>query len=251
MGRTLRMTGIAFMSDILKRWKGLANIGLLAAAAVTATAGCAGRVVSGTVENKIEDSLPELIGPAKSYRVKVDGSAVRMARGKFREIDIHGEDVTMSPGLVVGKLDVHMEDVVADSKKNALTSIGRATFDASVSERSLNEYLSRTREDRMRVELLDHRMMVWAEPKILVTTVGVKLTGRLKPSGSKIDFAVDQLQVIGLNAPTIAKRAVEEKINPVMDLGHLQFTPEIEAVEMMPGVVRIKGTARLNGQGRA
>jgi hypothetical protein len=237
------------MARYLRSWTGSLRRSALALATTVVAlvlTGCAGRMVSGQIEKGIEAKLPELIGPAKSYDVNVDGSAQKMIKGKIRQIDIHGTDVIVPPGLVVNSLDVQLTDVIADTKKGELKSIGGATFAAEVTEDSLNRYLAENRSDKMRAQMLDGRMVVQAEPEVLGLSVGVKVTGHLVPKGSKLDYRVDRLQVIGINTPQVAARMVEDEVNPVIDLANPPFAPVVKTVEIKPGVVRIAGTAALD-----
>lgn len=207
-----------------------------------ALSGCTDGVVSGAIEKKIEERLPQQIGPAKSYSVKVAGSTGRMVRGQLRQVDVHGEDVQLAPNLVVSVLDIRMKDVVADSKGTALKSVGEVTFSADVSENALNSYLSKTRKDGLKVRCENAALTVWAVHKVLGLDVNVKLTGQLVPKQSLVDYKVDKLQVVGLNAPSIAARVVEDHINPVIDLKKMRIAPDIQSVRVMPGIVRISGT---------
>jgi len=112
-----------------------------------ALAGCAGDIINSKVENKIKESLPKLIGPAKSYDVEVRGPHSKMIKGHIKKLVIHGKDVWMLPDLCVDKLEVRMADVKADRKKSALKSVGETSFDAVISEKSLNEYIDSIRTD--------------------------------------------------------------------------------------------------------
>ncbi len=236
------------MTGHFRNWVDLIRKGalgaLMAVVAVIAT-GCGGRIVSGPIEKGIREKLPELIGPAKSYQVNVDGSASKMMHGKIKKIDIRGVDVKVSPGLVVSDLHVVLSDVVADTKSGDLKSVGATVFDATVTEDSLNRFLAETREDKMRAQMLDGRMVVVAEPSVLGLAVSVRVTGRLVPNGSVLNYKVDQLKVVGIKTPSLAVRMVEDEVNPVIDLATPQFAPLIETVEIKPGVVRIVGTAAL------
>lgn len=242
------------MSNLVTYWTNngkMAVAGLLITALSAALSGCTDGVVSGAIENRIEERLPQQIGPAKSYSVKVAGSTGRMVRGQLKQIDIHGDDVQLAPNLLVDALDIRMKDVVSDSKGTELKSVGEVTFSAVVSENALNKYLSKTRTDGLKVRCEDAALTVWAVPKVLGLDVNVKLTGQLVPRKSLVDYKVDKLQVVGLNAPSIAARVVEDHINPVMDLKKMRFAPDIQSVQTMPGIVRISGTCDVGALGHS
>jgi hypothetical protein len=209
--------------------------------------GCAGGLVSGTVENRIEERLPEIIGPARSYDVAVDGPTRQIMQGKIRKLVIDGKDVWVLPELYMDRLTIRMQDVVADRETSTIKSVGDVGFEAVISEKSLNEYLARTRSDSMKVELLDDRMVVLARPTVLRVPVNVRLTGHLVTSGLHLVFRIDQLQVIGVSAPSVAADMVEDRINPVLDLGQLDFVPRVKSLAMEPGAIKIAGSAVLTG----
>lgn len=224
---------------------------LTSALVALAVAGCAGRVVNRAVENKIEDRLPELFGPAASYDVEVDGSALKVMRGRLSRVVIHGQDVWMLPELCVDGIDVEMREVVVDLDTQGIKSVRSAIFDAVVSEKALNDYFERTRSDEMRVELQDGRMVVRARPKVLGLALNVRLMGVLVPRGEELDFRIDRLQVIGISAPHIAAGMIEDRINPVLDLRSMDFEPELRSVTIKAGSIRLVGAARVTGEGLA
>lgn len=215
-----------------------------------ALAGCAGDIINSKVENKIKESLPKLIGPAKSYDVEVRGPHSKMIKGHIKKLVIHGKDVWMLPDLCVDKLEVRMADVKADRKKSALKSVGETSFDAVISEKSLNEYIDSIRTDKPDVKLLKGKMNVHGRPKAWVFSANVDITGSLMPKGSKLYFQIDRLTVAGLKSPDIAIRLLEDWINPVLDLSTTGYSPEFRSVEILPGEVRITGTANLIGNGQ-
>lgn len=213
-----------------------------------ALAGCAGDIIDSRVENQIEDSLPKLVGPAKSYDVEVHGSRSKMMKGHIEKLVVHGEEVWMLPDLCVDKLEVRMTDVIADRKKSALMSVGETTFEAVISEKSLNEYFDNIRTDNPDVKLLKGKMMIHGRPNAWIFSANVDLTGSLMPKGSKLYFQIDRFLVAGLKSPAIGIRLLEDWINPVLDLGVTGYSPELKSVVILPGEIRITGVAHLTGQ---
>lgn len=240
------------MIDMVTRWRNTYKsgiLGLLGAAVTVMASGCAGGLVSSTVENRIESRLPDLIGPAKSYKVEVKGSTLRMSKGKIAEVLIHGEEVRLLPELCVDTLDIRMKDVVADPSSKVMKSVGDVTFEANVSQESLNDYLERTRTDDIRIELTDGRMVVLASPGVLGLSVRTRLTGYLEPDGSDLHYRISRLQVAGINTPGVTFRLIEDRINPVVTLVHAQFSTEIVSATIKSSGVAISGKAQLlNGR---
>ncbi len=211
--------------------------------------GCVNGIVRGNVENQIEKSLPGLIGPADSYKVEVHGSSAKMIRGRIGEILIHGAGVRIIPNLRLDGLDVKLTDVVADRKNSSLKSVGATEFEATIQEKSLNDYLSHTRKDESRAKLLSDTMIVTARPKVLRIPASMILTGVLVPKNDKLNFHVERLKVIGLNAPSVGVKLLEDWINPIVDLGKTGFSPRFTSVVIESGAIKIIGTADLAGKG--
>jgi len=222
-------------------------LAVIAVALAVAAAGCTGRLVSRAVEDGIRDRLPDLIGPADSYAVEVHGSTRRMLRGRIGEIVVRGKGVWVSPDMCLDSIEVRMKDVSADPESLALKDVGEITFEAVASERSVNDYLALSRADEVEVELREGMVVAKARPKVLSVPAEVRLIGRLVARGEKLDLRVDRLQVAGLSAPLTAARAFEDRINPVVELELAGFVPELRSATILPGAVRIAGTARLAG----
>ena len=223
-------------------------LGLAAGLAAFGSAGCAGRLVTSAVQNAIERRLPELIGPAQSYSVAVHGSTRGIMRGRISEVSAQGKGVWAQPDLCLDVLDIRMKDVVADPETESVKSVGEVVFSAAISQESLNRYLARTRPDVWSVELVEGEMVVQGRPKVWRLSADVRLNGHLVPKGDKLYFQVDRLQVAGLTTPSIAAGIVEDRINPVLDLGGTKFSPELKSATIAPGVVRVTGTAHLKSE---
>lgn len=210
--------------------------------------GCAGDIIDSKVEKQIANSLPDLVGPAKSYDVEVHGSHRKMIKGQIEELIVHGEEVWLMPDLCIDQLMVRMTDVVADRKESALKSVGETSFEATISEKSLNEYIDKIRTDNPDVKLIDGKIKVHGRPKAWIVSASVDLTGSLEPKGDKLYLRIDHFDVAGIRAPSIGAKMLEDWINPVIDLGITGFSPELKSVDISPGAVRITGVAHLTGQ---
>ncbi|MEN6371416.1 MAG: DUF2993 domain-containing protein [Armatimonadota bacterium] len=211
--------------------------------------GCAGDIIDNKVESKIEESLPSLVGPAKSYDVEVHGSHRKMIKGQIEKLIIHGEDVWLMPDLCIDHLTVNMTDVAADRKKSVLKSVGKTDFEATISEKSLNKYIDKIRTDDPEIKLVQGKMKVHGRPKAWIVSANVDLTGSLEPKGDKLYLKIDRFEVAGIKAPAIGAKMLEDWINPVVDLGITGLSPELKSVDISPGAMRIVGVAHLTGQG--
>ncbi len=224
------------------------SIVALVACIALVCAGCVGGLVSGSIESRIEDSLPGIIGPADSYKVDVSGSSRKMIRGRFREIKIHGEAVKAVPGLTLDRLDVVLRNVEADTKTGALKHVDAVEFKAALFESSLNRYLA-GRPDKLKVQLLNGKILANARPKKLGISANVSVMGRLSPSGGgRLDLNVERFKVAGVKVPSFGAKALEDRINPVVDVAPQGFMPNISAVKVTQEAVLIEGTADISSQ---
>lgn len=210
-------------------------------------AGCANKIVSNVIERRVEEKLPDLIGRADSYEVKVHGGTVAMARGRIQEMTITAAGVQAMDGLKIDDLRVLIKDIIADASTGEVKSLGSVRFIASVSEKSINNYFDKTDRKGIRIELLRGSLVAYAKPRVLGIPAAVKVTGMLVPDGGRLNFRIDKLKVIGVNVPSIAEDVVEKRINPVVDLSATPFSPRLESVEMFPKILRISGQAKMSG----
>src|SRR5579884_1458581 len=76
--------------------------------------GCT-RAINRSAERRIRDSLPDLIGPARSYSVHVSGSAERTMQGRLATVTVDGDDVDLPNGLLLDQLHLDLKDVEVDT----------------------------------------------------------------------------------------------------------------------------------------
>jgi len=227
--------------------RGFRRVGFLAAAAAVAailSSGCANSLVSGTIERRMKEKLPELLGPADSYELEVSGGTVPMTRGRIDELVIRGRGVQVMPDFQVDELIVRITDLVAASD-GAIKSVGGVTFEALATQARLNDYLVRSKQKEMTIELLEDRLLVNARPRLLGIPASVRVTGPLLPDGAKLNLKIESLEVIGVGVPSIAADFVEWKVNPVVDMATTGFAPHLRAVEISPQGIRIRGAANI------
>ena len=221
---------------------------LLAMAAAATISGCGKQMITSKIEKGIAQRLPEIIGPAKSYRVEVSGHTTSMIKGEMREIRIYGEDVAITPVLTVDKLFAKLENVDFDKRSQIIKSCSGSTFEATVSEAKLNSYLHTVRPDieDLRVNLRKDKMLVHLRPKVLGLSFGTDVEGGLSVvEPAKVYYKVDRLALAGLKMPGILADYVEEKMNPIQDLSATNLKVRLSSADLQPGVLELKGSADL------
>ena len=125
----------------MRRW----GSALAAAGAGAALAGCGASSPQTIAAHKIADALPRAIGPAAHYDVRVEGDSLALTRGRARRVVITGQDVQVSPRVVLDGLTLDAQDVSFDTGQRRLERVGQTAFTATVGQAHLNQYLSQSR----------------------------------------------------------------------------------------------------------
>jgi len=217
--------------------------------ACLALAGCGvGQSVQTIVAHKIADALPQALGPASHYYVRVSGNALGLARGRAHGVFIYGQDVQLTPAVTLDTLTLNARDIVFDAKSRQVQSIGSASFAASLGQAHLTEYLLQARPN-LTVTLgasdLQATLPVSVGP--LQTTVSVRGTlVPTAPGASTLNFVADRARLGVLPVPAFAVNAALEAVNPILDLSRVKVPVGVQSADVEGGMLTIRGTARLD-----
>ena len=210
-------------------------------------AGC-GNEIRGNIERGIAEALPEKIGPAKSYSVKVSGSTLAMLSGKLSGVDISGEEVRTSKGVTVARLNVSIKDLLVDTGTHVIKKCGSAGYSASIAQEELQRYLIKTYPDipDLNVSLMSGYARVLASPALAGVKVNIAAEAKLDiREGRKLALNLTKIDVAGLPTPGFAREYIERKINPVFDIADLGFDARLDSVRIDPGSITLAGTLDL------
>lgn len=210
--------------------------------------GCgAGQSVQTIVAHKIADALPGAIGPAAHYDVQVSGDALSLARGRARHIHIVGQDVQMTPTVVLDTLTLDAEDVSFNAQLKRVDTIKNTSFAATMSSPHLNAYLAQARPDlgvTFGENDLGTTLPVSAGPIHTTVTVFGTLAPTV-PGANTIDFIADRARLGRLPVPAFAVNAALESINPVLDLSRVRVPIAVQSVTVEGGMLTLRGTAQV------
>jgi hypothetical protein len=198
--------------------------------------------------------LPEQIGPAQAYSVRIPHSGTGLLHGAIAWIEIHGEAVQAAEALTVDDLRVRLEDVQFDRRKRAITSVGASAITARVSEESAARYLARRGPDfqNLRFTFRENEVIVHAAPALLGLHVPVNVTGQpVLRSERVVDFEASRLALGPLSVPQPILSLLEQRLNPIFDLSTLHLPMRITSVGVEPGYAVIRGTASLRSEGKS
>jgi hypothetical protein len=210
-----------------------------------------GNYARGRVEKSVVEVLPGLIGPAQSYRVKVDASTGQLIRKHVNVLNIHGEGVSLCKGIVVDSLDVRLKGVDFDTATSSVKHIDGAEFDASLFENNLNNYLVGVYPDiqDLKIRLMDGYCDVSARPKFAGMSALVKAQATFEiGAGRLVNARITKATTAGLPAPAALRQYFEQKINPVINTADFGFDATLKSVTVRPGSVTLSGDANLTGR---
>jgi|SRR5579871_3984928 len=210
------------------------------------------RAVNRTAERKIRDALPDILGPARLYRVHVDNAAERTVQGRLAHVIIDGDDVRMSNGMMIDKLHLDLKGVDVDTANRRLRDIRSAQFTAVIGQASLDEFLAgESPEDEplrnIRITLgTGNKVTLAAERITLGLGVPFQATGPLKLLDSQhILLDPDRLIVIGIPISGRPLRFLKQRFESALDLSTLPIPIHVTQVGTMPGQLAISGTAEV------
>lgn len=197
-----------------------------------------------TVEGRLEARLPQIIGPAQHYRVRLGG--VNIATGAARRVTILGERVAMPNAPVVDRLEVRLEDVQVDFQREELRSVAHANARADLLPEDVAIYLNGRQgiEDASVAFAAPNLVTLQFRPEFggtgLWRGARVEAAGRLVGQGPRVRFEVDQLNVQGVSAGGAAMAPLSRAINPVVDLSRMPGGITITDIRAEPGGLTVR-----------
>jgi len=212
-------------------------------------AGCGvGQSAQTLVAHKIADALPQAIGPAAHYDVQVSGDALGLARGRARGVEIHGQDVQMTPAVTLDALTLQARNIVFDTKSRQVRSIADSAFAASLGQAHLTQYLAQVRPE-LTVTLGSDNLQATLPVSVGPVHTLVAVRGTLVPNApgaATLDFVADRARLGFLPVPAFAVNAALEAVNPVLDLSRVKVPIAVQSADVEGGMLTIRGTAQLD-----
>jgi len=207
-----------------------------------ALAGC--NPVKEEVEKSVAQSLPEAIGPAKSYEVRAYGSTFRMMKGKLDGLDIVGTDVRLANGMTVSRLDVVIRDLLFDTGTRQVKRVKTTDFKAALAESELSRYVAKRypKVPELKVGLMEGFVRVSARPGVSRVRASVVADADLLIRRQRI-IALDlrKLKVAGIGAPGFAREYIDSHLDEIFDAKDLGFDARIRSAEVRPRLLTLSG----------
>lgn len=212
-----------------------------------ALVGCA-RPGEREAETAILKLLPEYLGPAKNYSVRVKGKSLgAITRGRLREVHIAGTDVRLTDELTVRELTVDADEVAVDLKSRSLRGVSQALFSARIDEAQIDSMARRRRPKLLdlKLRLTGNQVEVTVRPEVFgYPTIPITVLGTLtvRGGGRSLDFSPDRGRLSIFPIPEALLDFVADRLNPVVDLTALTVPIQVARAEVSGGALTLFGT---------
>lgn len=214
-------------------------------------AGC--NTIPSQVGAMIAKRLPAVLGPADRYSVGVDGSILDAFRGKLDSVHVHGDNVAVSPTLHVHSFDATAYDIHANTRTDAIESIGQVTFHIELDQSDLDNYMLAAKPDDYRrgarITLGASDITYSDSVRFLGLSTPFSLSGRLSPhlgNREQMDFTPSKGSVARVDIPLRLLNIAVERANPVVDLTAMKYPVAIASARVESGTLQIDGTVDLS-----
>lgn len=212
-------------------------------------AGCGGNPENAAARELVARA-PELIGPAESYRAEVRGLSSR----HVDYVRLVGIAVKPDPNLVIDPLVLTLTDIRYQARPFQILNVGSANFTARISEAALNNYVRQQARpgfgnvSAVRVTLQRHTVIVSADVSLEAVTVPVTTSGQLQVGdGLHLNYLPQTLTVGNVGIPRTVQSILAGRVNPIIDLSGLRFSPRVTSITVNRGELLLAGTAELRG----
>ncbi|MCS6775730.1 MAG: DUF2993 domain-containing protein [Chloroherpetonaceae bacterium] len=214
-----------------------------------ALTGC-DRPVNRAAERQIRRVLPDLIGPARQYDVRVHNAWSRTLGGRLSRVEIDGHQVQITNGLVLDRLQLDLQDVRVDTRSQKVREIRAARFVATVSKPNIDEYLAgetALAENLRRPRVTIHTgnsVTLAAERVALGVGVPFSLTGPLVIAGPR-RIAIDPQRMTFIGIPIWGPPLdfLKSRFETGLDLNNLPFPVTLRAIRTEPDRITLSGEA--------
>jgi hypothetical protein len=223
--------------------------GLIALLALT---GC-DRPVNRSAEGHIRRAMPDILGPAKKYDVRVEGGWDRTIQGRLSKVAVDGYDVQVANGLLFDHLRLDLKDVRVDTQKKRVKDIREVRFTVTISKANIDEYLAGEAGNddtirKARIQLnANNSVTLSAERVVLGVGVPFSLTGPIRVGGAKrIELDAQRLTFIGIPVWGPPLEWLKTHFEAAVDLAHLPFPVQLTEARTEPGHLILSGTADIS-----
>ena len=218
------------------------------------------RAVNRSAERRVRDALPDVLGPARAYRVHIDSEPDRTIRGHLARVLIDGDQVQMKSGMYFDSLHLELRGVDVDTRAGRVRAIKETYFTATASAATVNEYLvgetfsgGKLRNVRVGfapggVTLSGEREVVNVNPPVIGGNVALfapfHLTGPVRLAGPRrLELDAAHLDVVGITISGAPLKFLMRRFESGFDLNGLPFPVTLTQVQTGQNAITLSGTA--------
>lgn len=227
----------------IKRKSGFVTIGVLLISAIFG-GGFSIDSVKHKVEKGIIEQLPVIIGPAKSYDVKVYANGMDLIGHKFDAVEINGRSVNIDKDFTIDGLFIRMEAVRFNTKKKSLTSIASTSANVTIKPENLTKYFASQNPDMkdVKIKFTKDRFSLSLRPTLWGVGPSVSAEGSTYVKDkSKVYVKFNSFKTAGVSVPKWLRDRIQNHYNPIFDTKDLGIKITLDSVKIEKGLVRIKG----------
>jgi len=195
--------------------------------------------------------LSSILGPAERYRVRiVDTRDAELVRGRARRVEIRGRRIYARNQFLIDTLTLSLDDLRYEGGDPDFISVRRSDLQVEFTDEALNDYLRayHARYDPT-VRFDTDQVEVSLTYPFLGVPTPIRATGRFViREGRQLLFDAEKADVSFINQPGFGERFVEDRVNPLVDLGRIDFPARLDNVQILPGRLRASGTAAITRQ---
>ncbi|MFH0802898.1 MAG: DUF2993 domain-containing protein [bacterium] len=203
--------------------------------------------VEGGIEKLLEEKLPSVIGPAKSYRLKfADTSLLDLAGGRINKLTIEARDYSLPDAPLIEYFLVEMSGMRFDLE--AIRAVQKTTFRMMVGEDALNDYLKKKNiiDPVPVLSIRRGELGVSMRKEFLGIKIGAVLRGNLQVvEDHEVLFRPSGLEVAGIGIPKPIAQMLVDRVNPLVDLKKMNLPVKSITIEEAEHRFIIKGEAAL------
>ncbi len=212
--------------------------------------GC--RSVRERAQEGLRQALPQVLGPAASYSVRIDGPSGQIRRGRIQRVRVQGKQVRAKGLPEFAELQLDARDLVIDTESRSVKSCGPATLTATLSEAELTKMLN------TRVKAWQHKRVKSREGSVRIEgwltagpltlrgasdyTLAVKQGVQIWMTPTRVSFEGARAKV-----PEVVRSRAAAVFNPVYTLREERLKVRLTRIEPKAGRVCLTGTFNPTG----
>lgn len=201
----------------------------------------------GFLKYALEERLPYILGPAKTYSVHfLKTNLADLVRGRINHLLIQAEEIKFKGAPAIKDLKIHLYSIDFDVKK--IKEVKEANFIITITEEEINRYLSEEVKIKypLAVAFAPRGVILNTFKQIKGVRVSISLEGYLEVyNGRQINFADQSMKVAFIPIPYWLRKKILKDVNPLVDLKKLDVVESIRSIEIQQGKVVASGKARI------